>query len=75
MKLIRTTIVATGALALVFSVAAIAATSDSKQGSTTLSTATSTDGKSAMDPIAWWPPKCPPYCATQEQEPEGKKEA
>ena len=74
MKLNKRTTAVTGVIALAFSVAAIAATTDSKQGSSGIAPATSSDSKPALDLIAW-PPKCPPVCASETQNDSNDKES
>ena len=67
MKLSKSTAIATGIVALIYSVAAAAVpTADSKQGSTGQKPAVSTSEQPALDLIAW-PPLCPPWCASETQ--------
>ena len=69
MRLSKSAAIATGIVALIYSVAAAAVpTTDSKQGPIELNPATSTGEQPASDKIAWpWPPICPPFCVSEMQ--------
>ena len=70
MKLSKSTAIATGVVALIYSVAATAVpTTDSKPGSTEVKTASSTSDQPGSDMISWpWPPPiCPPWCLSETQ--------
>lgn len=68
MKLSKSTAIATGIVALIYSVAATAVpTTDSKQGSTEIKPASSTSDQPGSDMIAWPPPICPPWCLSETQ--------